>query len=436
MYLEAFGLRDSPFGLTPDPRYLFLTDAHREAIASVTYGLLERKGFVLILGEVGTGKTTIIRHILGRLGPDTKAVFVFNPTIGFEELLGMVLRELEVPCRSRLRAEMVEALHRFLLDEAIAGRVVALIIDEAQHLSSMVFEELRMSLNLETTRSKLLQIILVGQPELGVTLASLELRQVRQRVGLVAELRPLSSTETREYIQHRLEVAGSDDRTIFMPGALRRIVQGTGGVPRLINIACDKALILAYGAGRRRVNRGLAEAALVEQAIFERSTVNRVASRSDRRDVRSRFRQQPVERRLARIAAAVLLTLIGTAALVLTIPRTAELLKVHSPAGDPAAPAKIVTDPTPAPKPLSALPVAVPDGSEASLPAAPVQPAMGAVSSRQPLLPPGTTSSPTPVPSATMEITIPPPPERPVVPLVIPGSKEATIRHGDATPGR
>ena len=207
-------------------------------------------------------------------------------------------------------------------------------------------------------------------------------------------------------------------------------------MPRLINIACDKALILAYGAGRRRVNRGLAEAALVEQAIFERSTVNRVASRSDRRDVRSRFRQQPVERRLARIAAAVLLTLIGTAALVLTIPRTAELLKVHSPAGDPAAPAKIVTDPTPAPKPLSALPVAVPDGSEASLPAAPVQPAMGAVSSRQPLLPPGTTSSPTPVPSATMEITIPPPPERPVVPLVIPGSKEATIRHGDATPGR
>ncbi len=350
MYQDAFGLRDSPFGLTPDPRYLYLTDAHKEAIASVTYGLQERKGFVLILGEVGTGKTTIIRHILGRLGPDTKAAFVFNPAIGFEELLRVVLRELEVPCRSRLRTEMVETLHRFLLDEAVAGRVVALIIDEAQHLSSTVLEELRMLSNLETTRSKLLQIILVGQPELGAKLARPELRQVRQRVGLVAELRPLSRSETRDYIRHRLEVAGGDQRAIFTRRALRLIHRGSAGIPRLINIACDKALILAYGAGQRRVNRGLVAAALEDWTIFDRRTVSRVA-RSDRRDVRSRYRQQPRGRRLARIAAAVLLPLIGAGALVLTIPRTAELLRVQTPASDPAAPA--VSAPGPAPTALA-----------------------------------------------------------------------------------
>ena len=425
MYQDAFGLRDSPFGLTPDPRFLYLTDAHKEAIASVTYGLQERKGFVLILGEVGTGKTTIIRHILGRLGPDTKAAFVFNPAIGFEELLRVVLRELEVPCRSRLRTEMVETLHRFLLDEAVAGRVVALIIDEAQHLSSTVLEELRMLSNLETTRSKLLQIILVGQPELGAKLARPELRQVRQRVGLVAELRPLSRSETRDYIQHRLEVAGGDQRAIFTRRALRLIHRGSAGIPRLINIACDKALILAYGAGQRRVSRGLVAAALEDWTIFDRRAVSRVA-RSDRRDVRSRYRQQPRGRRLVRIAAAVLLPLIGAGALVLTIPRTAELLRVQTPASDPAAPA--VSAPVPAPTALAQPPPAAvaPDPPQATVPAAPIQAAKSSVPAQQPLVPPETTSLPTPVPSSRLEITIPPPPARPAVPLVIPGSGPET----------
>ena len=436
MYQDAFGLRDSPFGLTPDPRYLFLTDAHKEAIASVTYGLQERKGFVLILGEVGTGKTTIIRHILGRLGPDTKAAFVFNPAIGFEELLRVVLRELEVPCRSRLRTEMVETLHRFLLDEAVAGRVVALIIDEAQHLSSTVLEELRMLSNLETTRSKLLQIILVGQPELGAKLARPELRQVRQRVGLVAELRPLSRSETRDYIRHRLEVAGGDQRAIFTRRALRLIHRGSAGIPRLINIACDKAMILAYGAGRRRVNRGLVAAALEDWTIFDRRAVSKVGARSDRRDVRSRFRKQPKGRRFARIAAAVLLPLIGAGALVLTIPRTAELLRVQTPAGQPAAPAASAPAPTPAPTALAQPPAAaVPDRPQASVPAAP-QAATSSVSAQQPLVPPDTTSLPTPVPSSPLEITMPPAPARPAVPLVIPGSKEVTVRQGDAAPVR
>ena len=432
MYQDAFGLRDSPFGLTPDPRYLFLTDAHKEAIASVTYGLQERKGFVLILGEVGTGKTTIIRHILGRLGPDTKAAFVFNPAIGFEELLRVVLRELEVPCRSRLRTEMVETLHRFLLDEAVAGRVVALIIDEAQHLSSTVLEELRMLSNLETTRSKLLQIILVGQPELGAKLARPELRQVRQRVGLVAELRPLSRSETRDYIRHRLEVAGADQRAIFTRRALRLIHRGSAGIPRLINIACDKALILAYGAGRRRVNRGLVAAALEDWTIFDRRTASRMA-RSDRRDVRSRYRQQPRGRRLVRIAAAVLLPLIGAGALVLTIPRTAELLRVQTPASDPAAPAVSAGTGT--------------DGACAAAsgpsPRTPLRRPCRRNRSRRRRVPSRLSSRWCPRKprrsdagaKLPLEITIPPPPARPAVPLVIPGSR-ATVRQGDAAPVR
>jgi len=270
MYAKFYGLSESPFALTPDPRYLFLSEPHREALASATYGVQERKGFVLILGEVGTGKTTIIRHLLGRFGPDIRTVFVFNPAVSFLELLQLMLRDLELPCPSVRRVEMMETLNEYLLKEAMAGRYVVLIIDEAQHLSPAVLEEVRMLSNLETARGKLIQILLVGQPELGEKLGRPELRQLRQRIGLVAELKPLSRKETAEYIAHRLDVAGHPGQQIFTRRALKIIHRSSAGIPRLVNVICDKALLLAYGAGTKKVGGRLVKEVLKDWAPFRR----------------------------------------------------------------------------------------------------------------------------------------------------------------------
>src|SRR5262245_51833341 len=249
MYATFYGLRDSPFALTPDPRYLFLSEAHREALASATYGVQEHKGFVLILGEVGTGKTTLIRHLLGSFGPDIRSVFVFNPAVNFLELLQLILRDLELPCPALRRVEMIDTLNEYLLRESAAGRYVVLIVDEAQHLAPGVLEEVRMLSNLETATGKLLQILLVGQPELGEKLGRPELRQLRQRISLVAELQPLSYPDTERYIAHRLEGAGRTGGPIFTTRATRLIHSASGGIPRLINAICDKALVLGDAAG-------------------------------------------------------------------------------------------------------------------------------------------------------------------------------------------
>src|SRR5262245_33482380 len=271
MYAQFYGLSESAFALTPDPRYLFLSEPHKEALASATYGVQERKGFVLILGEVGTGKTTLIRHLLGRFGPNIKTVFVFNPAVSFLELLQIILRDLELPCPSLRRVEMVDTLNEFLLREAAAGRYVVLIIDEAQHLSPTVLEEVRLLSNLETARGKLLQILLVGQPELGEKLGRPELRQLRQRIGLVAELQPLSYDDTVQYISHRLEVAGRTGGSVFSRRALRAIHRASGGIPRLVNVICDKALVLGYGAGAAVIKSRIIREVLKDWKPFQQS---------------------------------------------------------------------------------------------------------------------------------------------------------------------
>lgn len=324
MYAKFYGLSESAFALTPDPRYLFLSEPHKEALASATYGVQERKGFVLILGEVGTGKTTLIRHLLGRFGPDIKTVFVFNPAVSFLELLQIILRDLELPCPSLRRVEMLDALNDFLLKESAAGRYVVLIIDEAQHLSPAVLEEIRLLSNLETAHGKLIQILLVGQPELGEKLGRPELRQLRQRIGLVAELQPLSYKETVQYVAHRLEVAGRTGQRIFTYGALRTIYRASGGIPRLINVICDKALLLGYGADARAIGRRLVKQVLKDWAPFRR--------RSLRSDARARSR--PTVRRgihswkpFRRVAAVALFGVAATALyLMLAGQRDGELL--------------------------------------------------------------------------------------------------------------
>jgi general secretion pathway protein A len=311
MYQEFFGLRESPFALTPDPRYLFLSEAHKEALASAVYGVQERKGFVLILGEVGTGKTTLIRHLLGRFGPNIRSVFVFNPAVSFPELLQLMLRDLELPCGSSRRVEMIDTLNDYLLKEAAAGRYVVVIIDEAQHLSPAVLEEVRMLSNLETARGKLIQILLVGQPELGDKLSRPELRQLRQRISLVAELKPLSYPDTVQYVKHRLEVAGMSDPTIFSDRALKIIHRASGGIPRLINVLCDKALVLSYGEGSRRIKGRLIKEVLKDWRPFERPSAVSLRARAVSRH-RARGRAPA-----GKIAAAVAIGIVGAALLVL-----------------------------------------------------------------------------------------------------------------------
>jgi len=316
MYAQFYGLRESPFALTPDPRYLFMSEPHKEALASAVYGVQERKGFVLILGEVGTGKTTLIRHLLGRFGPNIRSVFVFNPAVSFMELLQLILRDLELPCPSMRRVEMIDTLNDYLLKEAAAGRYVVVVIDEAQHLSPTVLEEVRMLSNLETARGKLIQILLVGQPELGEKLGRPELRQLRQRISLVAELKPLSYDDTVQYIAHRLEVAGREDGGLFSRRALKVIYRASGGIPRLVNVICDKALVLGYAASAKVIKSRIIKEVLKDWKPFQQ----RVAGPTPRSRGRAALRRRvPTSRPLRRIAAAVALGLAGAALIVMLV---------------------------------------------------------------------------------------------------------------------
>ena len=305
MYHAFYGLSESPFGLTPDPKYLFASEGHKEALAHIAYGIEERRGFVLILGEVGTGKTTLVRHVLRRLGPDVKSVFLFNSSsLGFEELLQAVLRDLEVPSPGRRRVDLIEALNEFLLQENAAGRRVVLIIDEAQHLSASVLEDIRMLSNLETARSKLLQIVLVGQPELGERLGQVNLRQLRQRIGLAAELKPLNRADSVQYIKHRLAVAGCQE-PIFTRMALRMVYRKSGGIPRLINVICDKSLVLGYGANKTRIGRRIVRQVARDWTVFRMPQRAAPTVSSGRRTAGRRIRRAPRRVPLGQIAAAV-----------------------------------------------------------------------------------------------------------------------------------
>lgn len=255
MYIQHFGLTEKPFNVTPDPRFLYLSPGHQEALASMIYGIRERRGFISIIGEIGTGKTTLLHTLFSELGNDVKTVFIFNTKINFLQLLHNILMELELPPSSTgNKVLLLNQLNDYLIERLSVNENVALIIDEAQNLSTDVLEELRMLSNLETPREKLLQIVLVGQPELDFKLRSPGLRQLKQRIGINCYLTPLNQEEQMKYIAHRLSIAGRDNNSIFSPGALKLICRHSKGIPRIINIFCDNALLTAFGRKVQRID--------------------------------------------------------------------------------------------------------------------------------------------------------------------------------------
>lgn len=248
MYQEYYGLREMPFNVTPDPKFLYLSPAHEEALSHLRYGIQERKGFIVLTGEVGCGKTTLCRTLLNELEEDEthETVLILNPRISEQQLIAAILRELGETMPRRNKVDLTGQLNEALIRRIEAGKEIIMIIDEAQNLSFEVMEQVRLLSNLETDNQKLLQIILMGQPELKTKLQEKRLRQFRQRVLVYYDLTSLNRTETESYIQHRMTLAGSNGRPRFSDRALRKIYRRTGGTPRLINNLCDKSLLSAY----------------------------------------------------------------------------------------------------------------------------------------------------------------------------------------------
>ena len=247
MYKEFYGLRANPFNVNPDPRYLFLTRHTEEALACLTYGIQSRKGFVLLTGEVGTGKTTLINKLLEWLRLQQVATaFVFNSRLNVPQFLDYMMADFGIPCDSKAKSQILLRLYNWLLDRYRAGETAVLIVDEAQNLSDEVLEEIRMLTNLETFTEKLLQIVLVGQPELEQRLKQPQLRQLRQRLTLRAKTHALTLDETKAYVQQRLRIAGSNGQQIFEPEALVSIHRHALGIPRVINLLCEHCLVSAF----------------------------------------------------------------------------------------------------------------------------------------------------------------------------------------------
>lgn len=264
MYEAYYGFKQRPFQLLPNPDYLFLSRSHEEAFAHLTYAITHGDGFVAIIGEVGTGKTTICRSFLEHLDPSVEAAYIVNPRMNSMELLKAINDEFGIRSDMGSIKELIDTLNAFLIERKSEGKRVIIIIDEAQNLTWEVLEQLRLTSNLETTTDKLLQIVLVGQPELGEFLHSHELRQLAQRISLNSHLVPLNEQETRDYILYRVTLAARRPMNLFSKAACRSIHQYSQGIPRLINIACDRALIVGFGLNAKKVTGKVARQAILE----------------------------------------------------------------------------------------------------------------------------------------------------------------------------
>jgi general secretion pathway protein A len=262
VYNEYFGLDSAPFRVNPDPRFLFMSESHAEALATLVYAVQERKGFITLTGEVGTGKTTVLNALLQKLGPTVQTAYIFNTSLDVEDLFAALFEELEIePIEPFRKTFALSRLNHYLIDRLKKGLQTLLIIDEAQNLSEAMLEEIRMLSNLETPESKLLQIMLVGQPELADKLSQPALRQLRQRVELRHAIRPLLSDETAAYIRERLLVAGHSRGDLFAAPAERAVHRFARGIPRVVNVLCDNALIVAFSREAPRVTAPMVEEA-------------------------------------------------------------------------------------------------------------------------------------------------------------------------------
>jgi len=257
MYAAYFGLKENPFKLSPEPGYLFLSEQHRDALNYLIYGIKEKKGFVLISGDIGTGKTTLCRKLLNLLDESVETALIFNTALSEVELLASVVKEFGVAIsrETGTKKDYVDALNEFLLQNFTAGKNAVLLIDEAQNLSHGVLEQIRMLSNLETEKEKLLQIILIGQPEIKATLTLPALRQLNERITVRYDLKPLAAGDVTAYIDHRLGVAGGPGKITFTKGAYRQVFDFSEGIPRRVNALCDRALLIAYTKNVAKIDR-------------------------------------------------------------------------------------------------------------------------------------------------------------------------------------
>jgi general secretion pathway protein A len=254
VYLEFYGLKMYPFDITPNPHFLFNTTKHREALNHLLYGIRERKGFVQLTGEVGAGKTTLCRALLEQLNGNFSTALILNPVLNADELMKAIATEYGLNVKGKDRMETVAAISDYLLRQALAGKETVLIVDEAQNLTEDLLEQVRLISNIETDDRKLLQIVLMGQPELRDRLNSHNLRQLRQRITVRYHLNPLTRNEVGQYIQHRLALAGSQGSPSFSAPAVWRVYQYSKGIPRLVNALCDKALLAGFVQQSHRIN--------------------------------------------------------------------------------------------------------------------------------------------------------------------------------------
>jgi len=264
MYEKYYGFKEKPFNLTPDSKFFFASAKHEEALNCLLLAISEKSGFVVITGEIGSGKTTVCRSLINRLDPTTKVALVLNTHLGKKELLTTLLEDLGIEYKSTSKTHLIAALNKYLIKQASNDVNVVLIIDEAQNLTPSVMEEVRMLSNFETEKEKLLQIILIGQPELKKKISLPQLEQFRQRIVMHYHLEALDLTETEEYIMHRLTRAGAQDTDIFTPEAVEEIYKYSKGIPRLINVVCHNALISGLIYETRRINREIAAEAINE----------------------------------------------------------------------------------------------------------------------------------------------------------------------------